>query len=163
MKLCHLVLVLWGILIVLPSNIQICSSCLFEERQALLDFKASLNETNYPDLILPSWIDHHDHPTGSDSDCCSWEGVKCSVTTGRIVELQLGDLSQHIRQSYSFHFYATNWSPNLSILHPIENLQALDLSFNGFHDSILGIAPFFTFNIFFFLCSLILAFQNLGA
>lgn len=163
----YAILALWALIYV--SIAQICLSCLVEERRALLDFKVSINATEYPDLILPSWIDehhhhhhdgeqgyHNDHPS-TISDCCNWEGVICSDTTGRIVQLHLSDLEQNISTANYNNPY---WVLNLSILLPLENLQALDLSDNSFGSSGLGknVAPPSLIQLILFVlcCSLIL-------
>ncbi|CAI9113944.1 OLC1v1037507C2 [Oldenlandia corymbosa var. corymbosa] len=120
MKYCHYIMLL--------SIVQICSSCILEEKRALLDFKASINETKYLHLVLPSWIDHHQQL--QVGDCCNWEGVKCSNATGRIVELQLPFLDQHI---HNLHYeYECKWFLNLSSFLPLKNLQVLNLSHNEF-------------------------------
>ncbi|KAL3506313.1 hypothetical protein ACH5RR_031695 [Cinchona calisaya] len=114
------------------------AACLLEEKRALLDFKASLNETRYAHLLLPSWTNINGSENdvdeeASSSDCCKWEGVECSNTTGRIVELQLGNLRYNIFAS--FHQY---WYLNMTTFLPLMDLRALDLSLNSFKSEVEG-------------------------
>ncbi|MED6130564.1 hypothetical protein PIB30_002158 [Stylosanthes scabra] len=51
--------------------------CLERERQALVKFKASLNDSSN---LLSSWHGH---------DCCRWEGIGCDNVTGHVVMLDL--------------------------------------------------------------------------
>ncbi|CAI9113941.1 OLC1v1037504C4 [Oldenlandia corymbosa var. corymbosa] len=104
---------------------QLCSSCILEEKNALLYFKSSITETKYPHLVLPSWINQN-----AVGNCCNWEGVKCSDTIGSIVELQLPFLDQNIHDLYPSYDY--KWFLNLSSLVPLKNLKVLNLSHNEF-------------------------------
>ncbi|KAK3439545.1 hypothetical protein EUGRSUZ_C04412 [Eucalyptus grandis] len=60
---------------------------------------------------------------GSYFNCCSWEGVECNPTTGRVTQLRL---------SYSRYnrFGSNTWYLNASLLLPFEELKSLDLSDN---------------------------------
>ncbi|KAJ4951350.1 hypothetical protein NE237_028182 [Protea cynaroides] len=94
--------------------------CLKEERIALLEFKASINCTdfNYEDGSgLPSWVDDR----GRD-DCCVWERVLCNHTNGRVINLSLDD----IRGDCS-----SIWYLNVTLLSTFEDLQQLNLSSNS--------------------------------
>ncbi|CAI9113947.1 OLC1v1037512C4 [Oldenlandia corymbosa var. corymbosa] len=127
MKYYHkfLLIFLWAQILIALSNVKICSSCILEEKKALLDFKSSMNETKYPHLLLPSWIDQNEV-----GDCCNWEGVICSNTTRRIAELHLSFLEEHIHNlRYDYEY---KWFLNLSSFLPLNNLQVLDLSYNNF-------------------------------
>jgi len=88
-----------------------CHGCLDEERSALLRIKSSFN---YPSgTFLKSW--------GKVADCCSWKGVDCNFTTGRVVELYL----QGIREEGLGDLYL-----NVSLFRPFQELQYLYLSRN---------------------------------
>ncbi|XP_010417313.1 PREDICTED: receptor-like protein 12 [Camelina sativa] len=103
-----------------------CKSCIAKEREALLELKnylMSRSRESGLDYVLPTWID------GTKSDCCQWEGIKCNRTSGRVIALSVGNM------------YFKESSPlNLSLLHPFEEVQSLNLStdgyneFNGFFD-----------------------------
>ncbi|KAG5534820.1 hypothetical protein RHGRI_022815 [Rhododendron griersonianum] len=53
------------------------SSCLENERQALIDFKENLTDEAHR---LRSWV---------GKDCCTWKGVGCSWRTGHVIKLDL--------------------------------------------------------------------------
>ncbi|KAF8407173.1 hypothetical protein HHK36_006299 [Tetracentron sinense] len=98
--------------------------CLANERMGLLEFKASVNWTNFVGPLLPSWVDDR-----ANSDCCVWERVKCNRSTGRVIELSLSDT----RESYVYSVLDKHiWFLNVSLFLPFEELQLLDLSFNSF-------------------------------
>ncbi|KAL3511917.1 hypothetical protein ACH5RR_024634 [Cinchona calisaya] len=124
--------------VISTTTTQVCC-CLLEEKRALLDFKASINETRYAHLLLPSWTNINGSENGVDeeassSDCCNWEGVKCSNTTGRIVELQLRNLRHNI---YKEAFYENrDWYLNMSTFLSLTHLQALDLGYNNFQSGV---------------------------
>ncbi|MED6194095.1 hypothetical protein PIB30_025342 [Stylosanthes scabra] len=63
--------------------------CLERERQALVKFKASLND---PSNLLSSWHGH---------DCCRWEGIRCENVTGHVVMLDLTTPFEKCRRSFS--------------------------------------------------------------
>ena len=96
--------------------------CLEEERIALLQIKTSFvdhfvdhsNDIPYP---LSYW--------GEDALCCSWYGVTCSnSTTRRVVEISL---------FYARGWYRStgDWYLNASIFLPFQELNVLDLTWNG--------------------------------
>jgi hypothetical protein len=88
-----------------------CHGCLDEERSALLRIKSSFN---YPSgTFLQSW--------GKVADCCSWKGVDCNFTTGRVVQL---DLSSKREEGLGDLYL------NVSLFRPFQELQYLDLSGN---------------------------------
>jgi len=83
--------------------------CLEEERIALLHLKDSLN---YPNgTSLPSWIK-------DDAQCCDWEHIECSSSTGRVTELYL--LSVRNEE-------LGDWYLNASLFLPFQQLNILDL------------------------------------
>ncbi|KAK9232348.1 hypothetical protein WN943_022594 [Citrus x changshan-huyou] len=116
-------------IIVLMNEIHGYKACLETERTALLEIKSffiSVSDIRYDDYILPSWVGEDD---GMPSDCCDdWEGVMCNATTRRVMQLSLNNtkiLNYYDRTSASFLI-------NMSLFHPFEELQSLDLSDNWF-------------------------------
>ena len=114
--------------------IQICGArgCIEEEKMGLLEFKAfiKVNDVN-ADFLLPSWIDHN-----NISECCSWERVICSPTTGRVEKLFLNDIRQRkpYLDDYGWLFYENDklWLLNVSLFLPFKELRHLNLSVNSF-------------------------------
>ncbi|CAH8362310.1 unnamed protein product, partial [Eruca vesicaria subsp. sativa] len=94
-------------------------SCVENERKALLELKKyliSISIEGDPDYVLPTWS------KDTQSDCCSWEGVKCNLTSTRVTEIAFEALSL----KYSSLL-------NLSLLHPFEDVRCLNLPRNGFY------------------------------
>ncbi|GKD34498.1 leucine-rich repeat-containing protein, partial [Tanacetum coccineum] len=88
-------------------------TCIDKERQALLDFKASLHD---PYDMLSTW-----RPEEED-DCCQWSGVGCNNQTGHVTALDL-------------NFYYIGGELSLSLLN-LTYLNHLDLFGNSFHGTI---------------------------
>ncbi|KAL5797172.1 hypothetical protein ACOSQ2_001992 [Xanthoceras sorbifolium] len=84
-------------------------SCTENERKALLNFKEGLIDDS---LGLSSWV---------GKDCCQWDGVQCSGSTGHVTKLKLGN-----RAAYAL---GGQISPSLLDL---KHLTYLDLSMNNF-------------------------------
>ncbi|KAL7595943.1 hypothetical protein Lser_V15G29226 [Lactuca serriola] len=87
--------------------------CLDKERDALLQFKANLQD---PDGSLSTW-------RPEDDDCCAWEGVICDDQTGHHVT--------------GLHIPSAGLEGEIS--HSLVNLTYLNrlhLSFNSFHGTI---------------------------
>ncbi|KAH9715554.1 Receptor-like protein 14 [Citrus sinensis] len=113
---------------VLMNEMHGYKACLETERTALLQIKSffiSASDIEYKDSILSSWVDDDDDD-GMPSDCCHWQRVKCNATTGRVMQLSLKNTT---RLNYPY-----DWFPllNMSLFHPLEELQSLDLSVNIF-------------------------------
>ncbi|KAK2458096.1 receptor protein EIX2 [Trifolium repens] len=94
--------------------------CIEQERQALLDFKASIAQD--PSNRLSTWKGTH---------CCQWDGIGCDNVTGHVVKLDL----THPCYEYS-EFCSPVVAPNVSSsLLQLEYLTYLDLSGNDFSGS----------------------------
>ncbi|KAI8570894.1 hypothetical protein RHMOL_Rhmol01G0074400 [Rhododendron molle] len=100
-------------------------SCSLNERSSLLQFKQMFTI----DSNASYWCDDHDYPKTlswnetADSDCCSWDGVTCDVSTGHVTGLDLS-CSQ---------LYGTI-HPNTTLFQ-LSHLQHLNLAFNNFNYS----------------------------
>ncbi|KAH9687689.1 Receptor-like protein 1 [Citrus sinensis] len=119
--------------------------CLDHERFALLRLKHFFND---PSDYLYDWVDGE-----GATDCCLWERVECSNTTGRVIAL---DLSGTYSGEYSWYLNASLFTPfqqleSLALrgnnitgfvenegLERLSNLTLLDLSHNLFNNSILS-------------------------
>lgn len=67
--------------IVLLGQLHGYKSCIQKERKALLELKQyliSISEEGQSDYVLTTWTND------TKSQCCRWEGVKCSRTSGRV-------------------------------------------------------------------------------
>ncbi|XP_072952025.1 receptor-like protein EIX2 [Typha angustifolia] len=100
-------------------------SCIERERDALLSFKASIED---PSDVLSSW------QTGQD--CCRWRGVVCSNRTGHVVKLDLHNNFTDINYDYNtdminYKFRTLGGEISSSLL-AIEHLNYLNLSYNDF-------------------------------
>ncbi|KAK9218565.1 hypothetical protein WN943_007202 [Citrus x changshan-huyou] len=84
--------------------------CLDHERFALLRLKHFFDDS-YP----YDWADDE-----GATDCCQWERVECSNTTGRVIALDLSD-------TYGGEY---NWYLNASLFTPFQQLESLDLTDN---------------------------------
>ncbi|KAG7588356.1 Leucine-rich repeat [Arabidopsis suecica] len=93
-------------------------SCIEKERKGLLDLKAYVNQEY-----------SYDWSNDTKSDCCRWERVECDRTSGLVIGLFLNQtFSDPIRI-------------NLSLFHPFEELQSLnlyDFGCTGWFDDIHG-------------------------
>ncbi|XP_068502499.1 receptor-like protein EIX2 isoform X2 [Phaseolus vulgaris] len=93
--------------------------CLQREREALLQFKASLLD---PNGMLSSWT--------TATDCCQWKGILCSNLTGNIVSLDLH--AEYDYETYSRSYIRGEIHESLIEL---QQLKYLNLSSNYFPDS----------------------------
>ncbi|KAG2667162.1 hypothetical protein I3760_15G098400 [Carya illinoinensis] len=109
----------WLLLLAALFPLSSIHGCLREEREALLQLKASLN-SSYDSLT--SWNSFHE-----ESNCCDWEYVMCDNTTGHVIELHL----YHVRNVSISDYEIEVWYLNASIFLPFQELKYLDLSGNG--------------------------------
>ncbi|CAL5345302.1 unnamed protein product [Camellia sinensis] len=108
---------LWVMLLVLASE---SYGCLEHERVALLQLKAS-SINHQIKYFLPTWVKAWERET--TTDCCKWERVKCNATTGRVIQLSLNSAENN--------WNLRDWYLNASMFLPFEELESLDLSYNG--------------------------------
>ncbi|XP_058783496.1 receptor-like protein EIX1 [Vicia villosa] len=109
--------IIWLLLLLLLSttifercNSKQLANCHEKDRSALLHFKHAVDSPS--SNRLSSW-------SINDKDCCSWKGVQCDNTTGRVTALDL-------------HQQYLEGEINLYSLFQIQSLTYLDLSLNGF-------------------------------
>ncbi|XP_022155556.1 probable leucine-rich repeat receptor-like protein kinase At2g33170 [Momordica charantia] len=91
------------------------SSCIEEEREALLKLKASFSDSS---KRLASW---------EGIDCCSWDGVGCNQSNGHVVKLDLRNYDE-----YNFHSHLVINGIDSSLFE-LKYLNYLDLSTNCFN------------------------------
>ncbi|KAL2967126.1 hypothetical protein AAZX31_16G158000 [Glycine max] len=88
--------------------------CIQTEREALLQFKAAIED---PYGMLSSW---------TTSDCCQWQGIRCSNLTAHVLMLDLhGDLFNDVPQRYM------SGEIHKSLME-LQQLKYLNLSWNSF-------------------------------
>ena len=114
----------WVVLVLVQFGINGCFGCLEQERIALLQLKASMinytteySEYSDSSVYFTSW-----DSANKESDCCDWERVNCSITTGRVIQLNLNNTFS----PYAEHY----WYLNASLFLPFEELQYLNLYAN---------------------------------
>ena len=61
------------------------------------------------------------------SECCDWEGVRCSATIDHVIELSFYN---NFNPDNYFQGDDKTWFLNVSLLHPFNELRNLDFSFN---------------------------------
>ena len=145
----------WVILMLLMGQLHGYKSCTEKERNALLELKKYLISVSIEEesnSVRPTWsID-------TKSDCCLWEGLKCSGTSRRVTEIAFGGLK-----------LKENSLLNLSLLHPFEDVRSLNLSgealnkFNGLFDDVEGTLRFplwLSFNNLCFIGALMFALRK---
>nr|POF04396.1 lrr receptor-like serine/threonine-protein kinase gso1 [Quercus suber] len=109
---------LWSLLLFVQIHEH--RACIEEERTALLELKAFLkSHTNYTKPLLPTWVYE------TKGECCSWEQVTCSTTTGHVINLTLSNINEEQDDGEG------TWFLNMSLLQPFKELRILDLSNNG--------------------------------
>ncbi|XP_078176229.1 receptor-like protein EIX2 [Carex rostrata] len=98
----------------------LANCCIEHERDALLEFKAGVNDTS---SRLASW---------SDENCCNWAGIRCNNQTGHVVKLNLRNTYVDYSDDWIYYSLIGKISPSLIFL---SDLKYLDLSFNNFTGS----------------------------
>ena len=99
---------LWALLLFVQIHEH--RACIEEERTGLLELKAFLkSHTNYTKPLLPTWVYE------TNDECCSWERVNCSTTTGHVINLTLSNLNKE--QDYG----KGTWFLNVSLLQPFNS------------------------------------------
>ena len=107
------------VLVLVHFGMNGCFGCWEQERIALLQYKAST--IDYANgYYFTSW-----DSSNKESDCCEWEGVKCNITIGRVIQLTLNWTVSWSEES------GGGWYFNASLFLPFEDLQYLDLSSNS--------------------------------
>ena len=109
---------LWALLLFVQIHEH--GACIEEEGTSLLELKAFIkSHTNSTEDILPTWVSE------TKSECCSWELVNCSTTTGHVINLTLFQINNYLLDGEG------TWFLNMSLLQPFKELRILDLSDNG--------------------------------
>ncbi|KAL6201770.1 hypothetical protein ACLB2K_025482 [Fragaria x ananassa] len=101
----------------LPSGVR-SSSCIEEERRALLSFKANVSD---PSGRLSSWV---------GLDCCRWKGISCSNRTGHVAKMDLPN--PNYDQENGFDLGTSLMGHINPSLLSLKKLYHLDLSGNEF-------------------------------
>ncbi|XP_027772210.1 LOW QUALITY PROTEIN: receptor-like protein 13 [Solanum pennellii] len=118
--------------------------CWEEERSGLLKLEEDMMSSNGGHLTL--WEAYN---KSGYLDCCSWRWVKCNLTTGRVIKLNLRAARQGSEDGWSFNAslflpfkslqvlilsenYITGWNKNegFNKLSQLTNLKVLDLQYN---------------------------------
>ncbi|CAD5193659.1 unnamed protein product [Musa acuminata subsp. malaccensis] len=125
-------------LVVLRIELEISYGCRETERKALIVFKRGLHD---PSNRLSSWV---------GEDCCAWEGVGCSIFSGRVIKLDLrnrrckralrGDITPSLRSLQQLNHLDLSGNCFVGVvpdqLGNLSNLQHLHLSYNNYRDEI---------------------------
>ncbi|KAI3888388.1 hypothetical protein MKW92_006704 [Papaver armeniacum] len=104
-----------------------CHGCIDRERNALLNFKASLTD---PSGRLSSW------QVNSHRNCCDWHGIQCSATDSlHVISIDLRNVELE-NNMFNSLFPNTSLSGIISPLSKFKNLVHLDISYSQFSGSI---------------------------
>uniref|UniRef100_A0A2C9UMV0 Leucine-rich repeat-containing N-terminal plant-type domain-containing protein n=1 Tax=Manihot esculenta TaxID=3983 RepID=A0A2C9UMV0_MANES len=123
--------VLAMIMVLLLQGIWCSADCWETERTALLQLQSHLNYSLQHDRYLSFYYYFYSDSTLSFYDssmeidvikCCDWERVRCSATTGRVIQLNLENIKD---------FFAEMWYLNASLFLSFKHLNYLDLSENN--------------------------------
>ncbi|KAJ3703977.1 hypothetical protein LUZ61_007682 [Rhynchospora tenuis] len=110
------------LLFILVIQVSSARCCVKHEREALLKFKAGVNDSSNR---LVSW---------RGDECCNWAGVTCSNQTGHVITLDLRNsyfynISGYTDYEWNNHSLSGKISPALQYM---SELEYLDLSYNYF-------------------------------
>ncbi|KAL7616926.1 hypothetical protein Lser_V15G01259 [Lactuca serriola] len=137
--LCRLLMLMMIHILSMAGHTQ--GDCVEEERKALLEIKASHMKSydSEIDHFLPTWVDYGSSTPGDGgNNCCDWEMINCSTTTGHVTELSLYNL-RGVEDVY-MDDESKLWPLNrLERLSSLKKLEVLDLS--GNHDIDNDIIP----------------------
>ncbi|KAG4941639.1 hypothetical protein JHK87_045510 [Glycine soja] len=118
-----------GIIILMMLQVVVSAQdhimCIQTERQALLQFKAALED---PYGMLSSW---------TTSDCCQWKGIRCTNLTAHVLMLDLHGEINYAQAFKSITGIASKRYISGSIhksLMELQQLNYLNLSSNSFRD-----------------------------
>ncbi|KAK8602033.1 hypothetical protein V6N12_051855 [Hibiscus sabdariffa] len=105
----------WFWIVILAVVLMETEGCLEQERVALFQLKSFFNDP----YSLRDWVDVN------GSRCCQWEGVKCSNTSSRVIQLSLNYTRQWLEDPYAAVYL------NASLFLPFMELKSLYLPGNG--------------------------------
>ncbi|KAK8602090.1 hypothetical protein V6N12_051908 [Hibiscus sabdariffa] len=111
----------WFWILILAVVLMGTEGCLEQERVALLHLKSFFNHPS----ALSDWVDV------KGSHCCQWEGVNCSNSSSRVIQLSLNSTRQWQEDPYADYL-------NASLFLPFKELKSLNLAGNqiaGFVDN----------------------------
>ncbi|XP_023751695.1 receptor-like protein 15 isoform X1 [Lactuca sativa] len=115
----------WSLMIHILVVWQTQGDCIEEERNALLEIKASTYDSKM-DHFLPTWVDH-------GGDCCDWERVNCNIISGHVTDLFLynlrgmNDVDMELQSKYQGNKL---WPLNVSLFLHFKELKSLNLSYD---------------------------------
>jgi len=127
-------------MVMMIGTVMVCGiegGCIQKERNALLQIKTSLCDSYDLDVdhYLPSWVD-------DGGECCDWERVNCSTTTGHVTDLSLRNMMGSPESSFGLYYDVCrriNWPLNVSVFLHFKELTSLNLSLNCLDDGIMKI------------------------
>ncbi|CDY36292.1 BnaA01g31260D [Brassica napus] len=115
--------------------------CRPDQRDALLQFKnefevldSSFAYDCYFDIVklhpkTESWA--------NNSDCCTWEGIKCNVKSGEVIELDLSCSYLHGHLHSNSNLSGNHFSGQImSSIKNVSHITSLDLSLNQYSENI---------------------------
>nr|KAJ0225922.1 hypothetical protein LSAT_V11C100013950 [Lactuca sativa] len=128
--LCWLLMLMMIHILIMAEHTQ--GDCVEEERKALLEIKTSYMKSygSEIDNFLPTWVDYGGGTPGDGgSNCCDWERINCSTTTGHVTKLSLYNLIG-VEDVYMDN-ESKLWPLNVSLFLHFKELTSLNLSHNS--------------------------------